>query len=139
LTTTKAQLQKRVTAATTPTISSIANRELEITSIQLNQQPTTFKSLFLTSNPTISTNPLHATHDNLSARARSTTTLSKMKILTKEEEQEHYNATLKGGLTGGIAGLVFVRPPIFNPQQFPFPIATPKIVYPRYINTNPNI
>ncbi|KAH9843452.1 mitochondrial hypoxia responsive domain protein [Teratosphaeria destructans] len=28
-----------------------------------------------------------------------------MKILTKEEEQEHYNATLKGGLLGGAVGL----------------------------------
>jgi len=28
-----------------------------------------------------------------------------MKILTKEEEQEHYNATLKGGVLGGAAGL----------------------------------
>lgn len=29
-----------------------------------------------------------------------------MKILTKEEEQAHYNATLKGGINGGILGLV---------------------------------
>lgn len=29
-----------------------------------------------------------------------------MKILTKEEEQEHYNATLKGGITGGAIGCV---------------------------------
>ncbi|MCJ1484206.1 hypothetical protein MMC06_004374 [Schaereria dolodes] len=28
-----------------------------------------------------------------------------MKILTKEEEQAHYNATLKGGIGGGLAGL----------------------------------
>ncbi|KAK5172612.1 Replication factor C, subunit RFC4 [Saxophila tyrrhenica] len=28
-----------------------------------------------------------------------------MKILTKEEEQAHYNETLKGGFVGGIAGL----------------------------------
>jgi len=28
-----------------------------------------------------------------------------MKILTKEEEQAHYNATLKGGITGGAIGL----------------------------------
>jgi len=28
-----------------------------------------------------------------------------MKILTKEEEQAHYNATLKGGITGGVIGL----------------------------------
>lgn len=31
-----------------------------------------------------------------------------MKILTKEEEQEHYNATLKGGITGGTIGLLVV-------------------------------
>jgi hypothetical protein len=29
-----------------------------------------------------------------------------MKILTKEEEQAHYRATVKGGLTGGTIGLV---------------------------------
>jgi len=29
-----------------------------------------------------------------------------MKILTKEEEQAHYNATLKGGITGGMVGLL---------------------------------
>jgi len=28
-----------------------------------------------------------------------------MKILTKEEEQEHYNATVKGGALGGVVGL----------------------------------
>ncbi|KAJ5037289.1 uncharacterized protein L3040_007466 [Drepanopeziza brunnea f. sp. 'multigermtubi'] len=28
-----------------------------------------------------------------------------MKILTKEEEQAHYNATVRGGLTGGLFGL----------------------------------
>jgi len=28
-----------------------------------------------------------------------------MKILTKEEEQQHYNATLTGGLLGGVAGI----------------------------------
>ena len=28
-----------------------------------------------------------------------------MKILTKEEEQAHYNATVKGGVTGGLVGL----------------------------------
>ncbi|KAE9368750.1 hypothetical protein N431DRAFT_428511 [Stipitochalara longipes BDJ] len=28
-----------------------------------------------------------------------------MKILTKEEEQAHYNATVKGGITGGLVGL----------------------------------
>jgi len=29
-----------------------------------------------------------------------------MKILTKEEEAAHYNATVRGGLTGGGLGLV---------------------------------
>ncbi|KAG9242669.1 hypothetical protein BJ878DRAFT_445017 [Calycina marina] len=29
-----------------------------------------------------------------------------MKVLTKEEEEAHYNATLKGGFTGGAIGLV---------------------------------
>jgi len=29
-----------------------------------------------------------------------------MKILTKEEEQAHYNATLKGGIAGGVFGLL---------------------------------
>ncbi|KAF2238403.1 hypothetical protein EV356DRAFT_307927 [Viridothelium virens] len=33
------------------------------------------------------------------------TSTPKMKILTKEEEQAHYNATLKGGIGGGLAGL----------------------------------
>jgi hypothetical protein len=32
-----------------------------------------------------------------------------MKILTKEEEQAHYNATVKGGITGGVLGLALVR------------------------------
>lgn len=32
-----------------------------------------------------------------------------MKILTKEEEAEHYSATLKGGITGGLLGLAVVR------------------------------
>ena len=32
-----------------------------------------------------------------------------MKILTKEEEQAHYNATVKGGITGGLIGLALVR------------------------------
>lgn len=31
-----------------------------------------------------------------------------MKILTKEEEDAHYHATLKGGITGGMVGLVVV-------------------------------
>lgn len=31
-----------------------------------------------------------------------------MKILTKEEEQAHYNATLKGGSLGGLLGLGLV-------------------------------
>lgn len=29
-----------------------------------------------------------------------------MKILTKEEEEAHYNATLKGGIAGGVVGLL---------------------------------
>jgi hypothetical protein len=33
-----------------------------------------------------------------------------MKILTKEEEQAHYNATVKGGTIGGVIGLAVVRP-----------------------------
>jgi hypothetical protein len=33
-----------------------------------------------------------------------------MKILTKEEEQAHYNATVKGGSIGGAVGLAIVRP-----------------------------
>lgn len=33
------------------------------------------------------------------------TTAHAMKILTKEEEQAHYDATLKGGLLGGVVGL----------------------------------
>jgi hypothetical protein len=33
-----------------------------------------------------------------------------MKILTKEEEQAHYNATVKGGITGGVIGLALVLP-----------------------------
>jgi hypothetical protein len=32
-----------------------------------------------------------------------------MKILTKEEEQAHYNATVKGGITGGVLGLALVN------------------------------
>jgi len=32
-----------------------------------------------------------------------------MKVLTKEEEAAHYNATLKGGITGGAIGLLAVR------------------------------
>jgi len=46
-----------------------------------------------------------------------------MKILTKEEEQAHYNATLKGGITGGVVGLVLVCCPT------PFylsPLTTPR-------------
>jgi hypothetical protein len=34
-----------------------------------------------------------------------------MKILTKEEEQAHYNTTLKGGITGGAVGLLLVHSP----------------------------
>jgi hypothetical protein len=36
-----------------------------------------------------------------------------MKILTKEEEQAHYNATVKGGATGGGIGLLVVCPSLF--------------------------
>ncbi|KAF2156163.1 hypothetical protein K461DRAFT_265590 [Myriangium duriaei CBS 260.36] len=52
-----------------------------------------------------------------------------MKILTKEEEQEHYNATLKGGLLGGSVGLVIgglgvyaasARYPAFRSLTVPF-------------------
>ncbi|KAL1582606.1 hypothetical protein WHR41_08554 [Cladosporium halotolerans] len=52
-----------------------------------------------------------------------------MKILTKEEEQEHYNATVKGGVLGGAAGLalgglgVFAasrRYPAFRGLTLPF-------------------
>jgi hypothetical protein len=38
-----------------------------------------------------------------------------MKILTKEEEEAHYNATLKGGIKGGLIGLALVR--TFPPAQ----------------------
>lgn len=31
-----------------------------------------------------------------------------MKILTKEEEAAHYNATLKGGISGGAIGMILV-------------------------------
>jgi hypothetical protein len=41
-----------------------------------------------------------------------------MKILTKEEEQAHYNATLKGGITGGAIGLALVSSPTIISQQF---------------------
>jgi hypothetical protein len=41
-----------------------------------------------------------------------------MKILTKEEEQAHYNATLKGGITGGTIGLLVVRS---NSLSLPLP------------------
>jgi hypothetical protein len=39
-----------------------------------------------------------------------------MKIITKEEEQAHYNATVKGGITGGVIGLALVRTPPRNSQ-----------------------
>lgn len=32
-----------------------------------------------------------------------------MKILTKEEEQAHYDATIRGGFAGGAAGFIIVR------------------------------
>ena len=41
-----------------------------------------------------------------------------MKILTKEEEAAHYNATLKGGISGGAVGLLIV-------SYFPSPICKP--------------
>lgn len=37
-----------------------------------------------------------------------------MKILTKEEEQAHYNATVKGGLTGGLVGLALGGAVVFG-------------------------
>ncbi|KXT05881.1 hypothetical protein AC578_344 [Pseudocercospora eumusae] len=52
-----------------------------------------------------------------------------MKILTKEEEQEHYNATLKGGIGGGVAGTAAgalgvwaasTRYPAFRSLSLPF-------------------
>ncbi len=44
-----------------------------------------------------------------------------MKILTKEEEAAHYNATVKGGLTGGLLGLAVVCSVHFLPLS-PCPI-----------------
>jgi hypothetical protein len=47
-----------------------------------------------------------------------------MKILTKEEEAAHYNATVRGGLIGGGLGLVIVS---FNfkylVSTFPHPLS----------------
>ncbi|KAF4556828.1 Respiratory supercomplex factor 2-like protein [Elsinoe fawcettii] len=52
-----------------------------------------------------------------------------MKILTKEEEQEHYDATLRGGIGGGIIGTAFGaagvllagrRYPAFRALSLPF-------------------
>ncbi|RFU34786.1 hypothetical protein B7463_g1578, partial [Scytalidium lignicola] len=40
-----------------------------------------------------------------------------MKILSKEEEQAHYNATLKGGITGGIVGLAIGGAAVFAAQK----------------------
>jgi hypothetical protein len=44
-----------------------------------------------------------------------------MKILTKEEEEAHYNATLKGGIKGGLIGLALVRtfPQLKQKSNFP--------------------
>ncbi|KAF4632649.1 hypothetical protein G7Y89_g5470 [Cudoniella acicularis] len=43
-----------------------------------------------------------------------------MKILTKEEEQQHYNATLKGGISGGILGLAVGGAAVFaSHKRFP--------------------
>lgn len=41
-----------------------------------------------------------------------------MKILTKEEEEAHYNATVKGGSIGGAIGLAVVRPDHIYEAQF---------------------
>jgi hypothetical protein len=40
-----------------------------------------------------------------------------MKIITKEEEQAHYNATLKGGMTGGFVGLVLGGAAIYGAHK----------------------
>lgn len=40
-----------------------------------------------------------------------------MKILTKEEEQAHYDATLKGGITGGALGLVLGATAVFTASK----------------------
>lgn len=40
-----------------------------------------------------------------------------MKILTKEEEAAHYNATLKGGSLGGAIGLAAVSHSSFHYQS----------------------
>eukprot|EP00918_Siedleckia_nematoides_P098264 GHVU01215094.1.p1 GENE.GHVU01215094.1~~GHVU01215094.1.p1 ORF type:complete len:336 (-),score=57.64 GHVU01215094.1:163-1170(-) len=40
-----------------------------------------------------------------------------MKILTKEEEEAHYNATLKGGITGGFAGLALGGAAVFGASK----------------------
>jgi len=37
-----------------------------------------------------------------------------MKILTREEEAAHYNATLKGGSLGGAIGLAAVSHPLLK-------------------------
>lgn len=43
-----------------------------------------------------------------------------MKILTKEEEQAHYNATVKGGITGGLLGLTLGGAAVFGAHhRFP--------------------
>lgn len=43
-----------------------------------------------------------------------------MKILSKEEEQAHYNATVKGGLRGGVIGLVVGGAAVFAAhRRFP--------------------
>lgn len=52
-----------------------------------------------------------------------------MKIITKEEEREHYNATVRGGIGGGLAGLALGglgvalasrRYPAFRSLSIPF-------------------
>jgi len=54
-----------------------------------------------------------------------------MKILTKEEEEAHYNATLRGGISGGLIGLGVVSFPYFQLSiplncipQSPIPLST---------------
>ncbi|TVY29998.1 Respiratory supercomplex factor 2-like protein [Lachnellula hyalina] len=43
-----------------------------------------------------------------------------MKILTKEEEEAHYNATLKGGITGGLIGIAVGGSAVFAAhKRFP--------------------
>lgn len=52
-----------------------------------------------------------------------------MKILTKEEEQAHYNATVKGGTIGGVIGLAVVCPVPIRKAQMPL-LTFPREVQP---------